>query len=444
MSKTFKRYTLQDFIHYILKPMVGKVRFPELHIHGTWKPTKADYRKRPGEHYMQAMYRAHRARGFTDIAQHATIDPDGFIWDGRPLVMPPASATGENDSDADGAHPFMFEMIGNFDAGQERLEGAQLASSVGLSKAVIELFEAVPHFHREYTDKKTCPGSGISKEWLLNQIKEAQPMKYKPTIIKERIRKLPNGNLVFIPINTDAEKKIAYSNPGTDVRLLKLDRNKVRFEFVAEKGAKVSALVKKHRADLGFNFPFFDRAAQLPIGYVWANGGYINGAWGQMKEWYELGINGGSATIGRFTNVQRQQFDFSVQGKILIANGLMAWKDDGEQCQRTFAWTDELGNLYVAFADGRTGSDDGLTCEEMALYAKKKGAKWAIEGDGGGSTILADQLGGLNQALNTGANERVVHHAVLVYCLEEKPVTQAYKDSDPITYGDLKKLGLVS
>lgn len=176
MSRTFRRYTLQEFIEQVLKPMIGKVRFPELHIHATWRPTIADFRRYPGEHYIQAMYRAHLVRGFADIAQHATVDPDGFIWDGRPLTMYPASATGHNDSDSDGAHPFMFEMIGNFDIGQERLEGAQLASSVGLSKAVIELFGASPHFHREFTNQKTCPGSGISKDWFLSLLKEEEYM----------------------------------------------------------------------------------------------------------------------------------------------------------------------------------------------------------------------------------------------------------------------------
>ena len=268
----------------------------------------------------------------------------------------------------------------------------------------------------------------------------------KTVITKERIRLLTNGNIIKIPIGTEAEKRIAYANPGTDVRTFKLDKSKVRLELVVEKGAKVSALVKKHGADLGFNFPFFDPPARVPIGYVWNDGKYINGAYGEMKEWYELGIKGGSATIGKFTNAQREAFDFSVQGKILIVSGSLVWKNDGQKCQRTFAWIDAAGDLTMAIADGRTGGDDGLTCEEMALYAKSKGAVYALEGDGGGSTIIADQTGGLNQSFNTGSNERTVHHAVLVYYLNVSPPTvptPGYEDSDNITYGDLKKLGLI-
>jgi hypothetical protein len=161
-ARTFRRYTLDEFIAY-LRTYIGRVKFPEIHVHGTWKPTIADFRKRPGDYYMQAMYRSHLARGFVDIAQHATIDPDGYIWDGRPLTQAPASATGFNDSDNDGIHPFMFEMIGNFDAGCERLEGAQLRTAVGLTRALADLFGSRIVFHREMTSLKTCPGSGINK-----------------------------------------------------------------------------------------------------------------------------------------------------------------------------------------------------------------------------------------------------------------------------------------
>jgi hypothetical protein len=269
----------------------------------------------------------------------------------------------------------------------------------------------------------------------------------KTVITKERIRLLTSGNLVKVPIGTQTERDTAYKYPGTDVRSFKLDKSKVKLDFVVEKGGKVSTLVKKQGADLGFNFPFFDPPSRMPIGYVWNDGKYINGASGVMKEWYELGIKGGSATIGKFSNSQRELFEFSVQGKILIDDGKMLWKNDGQQCQRTFVWIDAAGDLTIAIADGRTDFDDGLTCEEMALYAKSKGAVYAIEGDGGGSTILVDQSGGLNQKLNIGVNERAVHHAVLVYhtnAAQDAPISATdYKDSDPITYGDLKKLRLI-
>ncbi|TCM89587.1 hypothetical protein EV294_11252 [Paenibacillus sp. BK033] len=164
VPKTFRRYTLEEFIAY-LRTYIGRVKFPEVHVHGTWKPTIAMYRsKADPSFYIQAMYRTHtQVNGWSDIAQHATIDPDGYIWDGRPLTVAPASATGFNDSDNDGVHPFMFEMIGNFDKGAEKLEGAQLRTAVGLTRALADLFGSRIVFHREMTSAKTCPGSGIDK-----------------------------------------------------------------------------------------------------------------------------------------------------------------------------------------------------------------------------------------------------------------------------------------
>ena len=62
-------------------------------------------------------------RGFSDIAQHLTIDPDGHLWTGRNWNLPPASPTGKNGTAAAG--PFMFEIVGDFDDGQDALDGDQ-------------------------------------------------------------------------------------------------------------------------------------------------------------------------------------------------------------------------------------------------------------------------------------------------------------------------------
>ncbi len=182
--KTFRRFTLQEYIDQMLRPVVGKVRFSEIHVHGTWKPTIADFRRDGGLKLMQAMWRFHTGtQGWSDIAQHATIDPDGYIWEGRSLLVPPASATGYNDSDNDGVHPFMFEMIGNFDVGQEKLEGAQLETAAGLCRAIMTMWNLGPdkiRFHREFTNQKTCPGSGISKPWFIAQVMEYGTKEAKP------------------------------------------------------------------------------------------------------------------------------------------------------------------------------------------------------------------------------------------------------------------------
>lgn len=175
----FHRYTLPEFLA-ILNNYVNKVRFNGIHVHGTWKPTIADYRKASNkESLIQSMWRFHTStREFSDIAQHVTIDPDGYIWEGRSLLMPPASAYNHNDSDNDGVHPFMFEMIGNFDTGAEELKGAQLETTLGLCRGIMERWSLGTtniHFHREMQAGKSCPGSAIDKNRFIAQVSSYTP-----------------------------------------------------------------------------------------------------------------------------------------------------------------------------------------------------------------------------------------------------------------------------
>lgn len=189
--RTFTRYTLDEYVTKVLAPVKAVVTFTEVHVHATWKPTIQQFRKDGGLALMQSMWRFHTGtQGWSDIGQHATIDPDGYVWDGRSLRTPPASSTNHNDSSPDNRHPFMFEMIGNFDVGQEVLQGVQLATSVGLTKAVMAQSKRgsdMVHFHREYdTQGKTCPGSGIDKSWfigLIDRKEDGQPMTSEERIL---------------------------------------------------------------------------------------------------------------------------------------------------------------------------------------------------------------------------------------------------------------------
>ncbi|WP_216651742.1 peptidoglycan recognition family protein [Paenibacillus sp. NEAU-GSW1] len=219
ISKVFKRYTLDEFIAY-LQTFVGQVRFNEVHVHGTWKPTIANFRERPGDYYMHSMYRAHLQRGFTDIAQHATIDPDGYIWDGRPLLVPPASATGYNDSDDDRVHPFMFEMIGNFDKGVEKLDGAQLETAVGLTRAIVSLFGSRIVFHREMNPLKTCPGSGVDKDTFVALVNAAikPPATAKPVISAEDANKIIKFLSAGYSTTSDAEARAEFNRLANELR----------------------------------------------------------------------------------------------------------------------------------------------------------------------------------------------------------------------------------
>lgn len=139
-----------------------------VHMHHTWRPTRAQFK---GHETIVGMWRHHTVKnGWRDIAQHLTIDPEGGLWLGRSWNLPPVSATGHNASSAAG--PFMFEMIGDFDTGQETFDGPQKEAALKVCALVLDRFElptSALRFHRQMA-QKSCPGTGISYEQTLREV----------------------------------------------------------------------------------------------------------------------------------------------------------------------------------------------------------------------------------------------------------------------------------
>jgi Caspase domain/N-acetylmuramoyl-L-alanine amidase len=143
-----------------------------VHIHHTWRPRASQWR---GLATVEAMRRVHmQTNGWSDIAQHITIGPDGSVWSGRHLDRSPASAVGHNGSASDG--PLMIELVGDFDTGQEKFEGAQAQATYRCVAAICKAFE-LPlkniRFHREFTSQKTCPGSSLSLDAFRAEVEKA-------------------------------------------------------------------------------------------------------------------------------------------------------------------------------------------------------------------------------------------------------------------------------
>jgi len=259
------------------------------------------------------------------------------------------------------------------------------------------------------------------------------PQRYNQ-IIKERIY-VTNGQLHHCEGN--------YKIKATDVRQVTFQQGKVQFRFVYEKGAKVSELVKKYGADYGFNGPFFFN--DTIIGDARDGHSVVSSASGKTTTWHHLAFMNGKPVIDRIMDKQ-QKLDLLIQGApLLVKDGQAVYetyrKNDQVQddianssCQRTFVWIDRNGDFTVAVADGRTATDTGLTLEEMALYALSKGAVHALNLDGGGSSIIADRTGGLNQKSNTGTAERAVSHALLVFTqpCPQTPIKEGITTMNPI------------
>ena len=158
MLGNISQLTFEQFSLLLSKEWVRRVT--SVHIHHTWRPTANQWR---GQSTVVAIRNYHVVtNGWSDIAQHLTIGPDGTLWSGRNLDRPPASATGFNGNTSEG--PFMIEMIGDFDIGKDVFGGMQ-EQTVYLTIAMIcrrfGLATSNVRFHREFTSAKTCPGSSL-------------------------------------------------------------------------------------------------------------------------------------------------------------------------------------------------------------------------------------------------------------------------------------------
>lgn len=253
-------------------------------------------------------------------------------------------------------------------------------------------------------------------------------------VFHERFRSV-GDKLVLVPRKTDG--KINYSVVGTDVRWILFKRGTIDLRFKYEKGAKVSELVKKYGAEYGFNFPFFWEGQVL--GDAEDDDVVISAAYGKMLKWHELASVNGEPVIGQ-QDVTDQQEMLVQAGPLLIDNGnpcedyfriLEEIPDDigKSKAQRTFVGTRPNGDFIVAICDGRTSYDVGFTLKEERLFMAAQEASYALNGDGGGSTVLADKTGSLGQ--NKGAQERTVHHAVLVFPKKEE-YKMSKEDADKV------------
>ena len=150
-------------------PFTRRVR--EVHLHHTWRPNHAQDR---GLASVEAMARYHtETLGWSDIAQHLTVDSAGRLWTGRDWNRAPASAAGYNGSASDG--PFMIEVVGDFDLGRDPFEGDQREATVRAVAHVQRRFGLEPEalrFHNEMSGK-SCPGTSLDRAEVVAAVRAA-------------------------------------------------------------------------------------------------------------------------------------------------------------------------------------------------------------------------------------------------------------------------------
>jgi hypothetical protein len=113
-------------------------------------------------------------RGWSDIAQHLTIAPNGMLWTGRSWNRPPCSSRKANGSRRQG--PFMINVVGNFNAGGDAFADVKQRTI----DVIIRLQTALKippdalRFHRdlEPAAQLDCPGQSLERDALLAEIEE--------------------------------------------------------------------------------------------------------------------------------------------------------------------------------------------------------------------------------------------------------------------------------
>ncbi len=172
MTTPFRELTL-DELDLLLQAYVqipNTRQITGVHLHHTWVPDHTSWR---GLRTLEAIRRDHmQVRGFSDIAQHLTIDPQGRLWSGRPFYRAPASSLsppGQNPpfNGTQSMGPIMIEMVGNFDTGHDALQGAQLQAVVGAIARIlkhaglgVKANTLVPHCAMD-PGGKTCAGTSV-------------------------------------------------------------------------------------------------------------------------------------------------------------------------------------------------------------------------------------------------------------------------------------------
>lgn len=149
----------------------------EVHLHHTWQPNHKTWK---GAASVRGMRNYHKGLGWIDIAQHVTIGPDGSIWIGRNWNFPPASNGRPNRNGNRQLGPFMIETVGNFDKGNDVLEGPQLRAVLAVIGIIMDHFhlETYPalRFHRQLGSPKTCPGTSIDYDHMVNLVNMQRKM----------------------------------------------------------------------------------------------------------------------------------------------------------------------------------------------------------------------------------------------------------------------------
>lgn len=212
-KSSFTQMTLEEFEQWIVAQKVARTLL-FLQQHHTYSPDYALFKGNNHFELQKSMRDYHvNHNGWSDIAQHFTIFPDGMIVTGRSLEAIPAGIKGCN------SNAICIENLGNFDTGGDEMTNEQRESIIKVTAALCKRFsisvstERIIYHHWYRLDtgvrnngkggNKSCPGTNFFGG---NKVADCQA-NFLP-LISARINGAPTSSetqiLKYVCVTSDA------------------------------------------------------------------------------------------------------------------------------------------------------------------------------------------------------------------------------------------------
>ena len=219
----FKTFDEKSFREYIDSLKI-KRKIKYIQLHHTYSPSYSHFNGNNHLELQKNMKNYHtKTIGWTDIAQHFTIFPDGKIVSGRSLETAPAGIYGAN------SNGICIECLGNFDKGGDVMTDSQKNAIICVTKTLLDKFglkaENGVTYHSWWSSDgrdlgdyvrghsaKTCPGTAFFggntltayEKNLMPLIKNYKYEEKELTEIADIINELNKADIVTdIPLWTD-------------------------------------------------------------------------------------------------------------------------------------------------------------------------------------------------------------------------------------------------
>jgi N-acetylmuramoyl-L-alanine amidase CwlA len=240
-----KKLSLNEFQDYVIKKDFGSYPPTFLVIHHTFSPIEDDHDGKleagewNGQRTIDGLKRYYEGKGWS-AGPHLFIADDG-IWLFTDMYDVGIHA-GEGNGTMKTGYSIGIEVVGDYD--KKIWDEETKTNTVGVIKTLLsrlKIPESKIMFHRDYSTK-TCPGTAITKDWVIKQLKE-DIMEKEFVKVVEKITGKDYGDNLNSKDQIDAAARLKNFNEVKDAALLAVKNLQIQnIEIVNEKLIIESAL----------------------------------------------------------------------------------------------------------------------------------------------------------------------------------------------------------